>query len=130
MTPNLTGCQIRAAALCLAVIGLTACSHAGSPAGTVAPPAVGAGQTAIVTYCNGEKAQITEPSTLGGRAPVAVYVHGGSWVSGNYDSGGFIISAVGPALTSFGFVVMSINYPLGLANLWPDQIEDVNLAIH
>lgn len=131
VTPKPKRCHIRPAALCLAsLLGLASCTDAGSmPAGTVAPPTLTAGQTATVTYCNGETAQITEPATLDGRAPTAVYVHGGAWVSGNYDTGGFIISAVGPALASHGFVVMRIDYRLGLANPWPDQIEDVKCAI-
>lgn len=92
-------------------------------------PTLSAGQQATVTYCNGETAQITEPTSLAGPAPAAVYVHGGSWVSGNYNTGGFIISAVGPALASRGFVVMSIDYRLGTNNPWPDQIEDVKCAV-
>lgn len=82
-----------------------------------------------MTYCNHEQARITEPRTLHGPAPAAVYVHGGSWVSGNYDSGGFLIKTIGPALAAKGLVVVSIDYRLGLKDRWPDQIVDVKCAI-
>jgi acetyl esterase/lipase len=82
-----------------------------------------------VSYCNHEQARITEPATLHGAAPAAVYVHGGSWISGNYDTGGFLIKAIGPALTAQGFVVVSVDYRLGPQARWPDQIVDVKCAI-
>jgi acetyl esterase/lipase len=70
-----------------------------------------------------------EPPILRAPAPAAVYVHGGSWVSGNLNSGGFIIRTVGPDLASLGFVVVSIDYRLGPREPWPAQIEDVKCAI-
>jgi acetyl esterase/lipase len=82
-----------------------------------------------VTYCNGERARITEPTSLHGRAPAAVYVHGGSWISGNYDSGGFLINTIGPELAAQGLVVVSVDYRLGPKARWPDQIVDVKCAI-
>jgi acetyl esterase/lipase len=97
--------------------------------GTGAIPHLGAGQQATVTYCNGEKAHITEPEVIKGPAPAAVYVHGGSWVSGDFDTGGFIINRIGPALADFGFVVVSVDYRLGPDKPWPAQIEDVKCAI-
>jgi acetyl esterase/lipase len=82
-----------------------------------------------VTYCNGERARITEPASLHGPAPAAVYVHGGSWVSGNYGTGGFLINAIGPNLAAQGLVVVSVDYRLGPKAHWPDQIVDVKCAI-
>jgi acetyl esterase/lipase len=82
-----------------------------------------------IRYCNNQKARITEPTSLRGPAPAAVYVHGGSWVSGDYDTGGFIISKIGPALADRGFVVVSLNYRLGPHDHWPAQIVDVKCAI-
>ena len=82
-----------------------------------------------MTYCNDERARITEPTTLHGPAPAAVYVHGGSWISGNYDTGGFLINTIGPALAAQGFVVVSVDYRLGPKARWPDQIVDVKCAI-
>ena len=92
-------------------------------------PSLAAGRQVTIDYCNHQKARITEPTALHGPAPAAVYVHGGSWVSGDYDTGGFIIDRIGPALASRGFVVVSLNYRLGPRRHWPDQIVDVKCAI-
>jgi acetyl esterase/lipase len=107
----------------------TAASTRATPPGTGTVPTLSAGQKATVTYCNGERAQITEPVKGFGHAPAAVYVHGGSWVSGDYDTGGFIINEIGPTLASFGMVVVSVDYRLGPDKLWPAQIVDVKCAI-
>ena len=88
-----------------------------------------AGHQVIIRYCNDQEARITEPATLHGPAPAAVYVHGGSWVSGDYDTGGFIINRIGPALAAHGFVVVSLDYRLGPHDHWPAQIVDVKCAI-
>ncbi|HEY1830357.1 MAG TPA: alpha/beta hydrolase [Acidimicrobiales bacterium] len=128
---------LAAAFVCaLALTGLTSCSTSASPtppkattSGTTPAPILSAGQKATVTYCNHERARITEPTTLDGPAPTAVYVHGGSWVSGNYSTGGFLIDKIGPELASDGFVVVSLDYRLGPHAKWPDQIVDVKCAI-
>ncbi len=129
---------VAAAAGALGLAVLAGCSSAGTAApqaravagGSDAPaPVLTAGQHATVRYCNDQEARVTEPPVLRGRAPAAVYVHGGSWVSGNYDTGGFIIDAIGPALAASGFVVVSLDYRLGPRQRWPDQIEDVKCAI-
>jgi acetyl esterase/lipase len=120
----------------LALSALTSCSTGASPTqpkatppGTTPAPKLSAGQHATVTYCNHERARITEPTTLHGPAPAAVYVHGGSWISGNYDSGGFLINTIGPDLAARGLVVVSVDYRLGPKAKWPDQIIDVKCAI-
>ncbi|HSZ36427.1 MAG TPA: alpha/beta hydrolase [Acidimicrobiales bacterium] len=100
-----------------------------APPGSALAPTLTAGQHATVTYCNHERARITEPATLHGPAPAAVYVHGGSWISGNYNSGGFLIKTIGPALAAKGFVVVSLDYRLGPEARWPDQIVDVKCAV-
>jgi acetyl esterase/lipase len=87
------------------------------------------GETITVTYCNGQTAKITEPSQQRGAAPAVIYLHGGSWIGGDYNSGGFIIEKIGPALNAEGFVTMSANYRLGPQNLWPAQIEDAKCAV-
>ncbi len=92
-------------------------------------PDLAPGQRATLTYCSHQQARVTEPATLHGSAPAAVYVHGGSWVSGDYATGGFIIDTIGPALSRAGFVVVSLDYRLGPTQHWPDQIEDVKCAI-
>ena len=125
-----------AAAICVVgVSALAACSSASptpptaAPGDTPAAPTLAAGRQATVTYCNHQVARITEPATLRGPAPAAVYLHGGSWVSGNYDSGGFISDTIGPDLAAKGFVVVGLDYRLGPTEHWPDQIEDVKCAI-
>jgi acetyl esterase/lipase len=120
------------ALLCvLGVALLAACS--GLPAG---PPEGGgparifeSAQSTTVRYCNGQEARITEPTGAHNAAPAAVYVHGGSWVSGDDNTGGFIINGIGPALVDQGFVVVSLDYRLGPRAHWPDQIVDVKCAI-
>lgn len=114
----------------LAMIGLATCGQAGSTSvSSGSPPALAAGQTAMVTYCDHQQARITEPAELHGRSPAVVYVHGGSWVSGNLNTGGFLIKRLGPALAAKGFVVVSIDYRLGPSAQWPSQIEDVKCAV-
>ncbi len=140
MRKPLVAAAVGAVVLALVPLALAACTSAGptpppstagtpATAGTGAPHQLGAGQQVTVTYCNGQRARITEPPILRAPAPAAVYVHGGSWVSGNLDSGGFIIRSVGPDLASLGFVVVSIDYRLGPRERWPAQIEDVKCAI-
>jgi acetyl esterase/lipase len=118
----------------LCVLGLAALGACSGP--TAGPPGPGAparifesAQTTTVRYCSGQEARITEPKGVLGEVPAAVYVHGGSWVSGDYDTGGFIINGIGPALVARGFVVVSLDYRLGPRRHWPDQIVDVKCAI-
>jgi acetyl esterase/lipase len=130
-----------AVVLLLGIPLLAACASAGSttppqespgttPSAPASPaPTLAAGGQATVEYCSHQQALITEPPTLHGPAPAAVYVHGGSWVSGDYDTGGFIFSSIGPALTEKGFVVVGLDYRLGPREHWPDQIIDVKCAI-
>jgi acetyl esterase/lipase len=69
-------------------------------AGDPPAPRLSAGQHATVTYCNHQQFQITEPSVMHGPTPAVIYVHGGGRVSGNFNSGGFFISTIGPSLAS------------------------------
>jgi acetyl esterase/lipase len=98
-------------------------------AGDPPAPTLEAGQQATVTYCNHQQAHITEPAVLHGPTPAVIYVHGGGWVGGNLNSGGFLIGTIGPALAANGFVVVSIDYRLGPGDHWPDQIDDVKCAV-
>jgi len=118
----------------LCVLGLAVLAACSGPA--AGPPEVGgparvfeSAQSTTVSYCNGQEARITEPTSVHGTVPAVVYVHGGSWVSGDYNTGGFIINGIGPALVTQGFVVFSVNYRLGPQAHWPDQIVDVKCAI-
>jgi acetyl esterase/lipase len=109
--------------------GVMSAGAATTPTFSAVGGQLSAGRQVIIHYCNDQEARITEPATLHGRAPAAVYVHGGSWVSGDYDTGGFIINRIGPALATRGFVVVSLNYRLGPHDHWPAQIVDVKCAI-
>jgi acetyl esterase/lipase len=118
----------------LCVLGLAVLAACSGPA--VGPPEAGgpasvfeSAQSTTVRYCNGQEGRITEPTGVHGTVPAVVYVHGGSWVSGDYNTGGFLINGIGPALVNQGFVVFSINYRLGPRAHWPDQIVDVKCAI-
>ena len=109
--------------------GVMSAGAATTPTFSAVGGQLSAGRQVIIRYCNNQEARITEPAVLHGRAPAAVYVHGGSWVSGDYDTGGFIINRIGPALAARGFVVVSLNYRLGPHDHWPAQIVDVKCAI-
>jgi acetyl esterase/lipase len=109
--------------------GVMSAGAAPTPTFSAVAGQLSAGRQVIIRYCNDQEARITEPATLHGRAPAAVYVHGGSWVSGDYDTGGFIINRIGPALAARGFVVVSLDYRLGPHDHWPAQIVDVKCAI-
>jgi acetyl esterase/lipase len=118
----------------LCVVGLTvlaACSGpaAGPPEANGPAQVFESAQSTTVRYCNGQEARITSPTGVHGSVPAAVYIHGGSWVSGDYNTGGFIINGIGPALVAQGFVVFSVNYRLGPRAHWPDQIVDVKCAV-
>ena len=108
---------------------VSAAVRARERAGDPPAPILKAGQQATVTYCNHQQAHITEPAVLHGPTPAVIYVHGGGWVGGNLNSGGFLISTIGPALAANGFVVVSIDYRLGPGDHWPDQIDDVKCAV-
>ncbi len=58
-----------------------------------------------------------------------IYLHGGSWISGDHDTGGFIVHQIGDALNQKGFLVASVNYRLGPDELWPAQIVDAKCAV-
>ena len=85
-----------------------------------------------VTYCSVDgidlKMDVYYPSATDGRpAPVAVYVHGGGWVSGSKGGGAGRLD-VGE-LVSRGYVVASVDYRLAPTYQFPAQIEDVKCAI-
>jgi acetyl esterase/lipase len=115
--------------LVVAVFGtmLAGCGDSAPPGGET--PQVLPGQSVTVTYCHGEQAKITEPERPGNDAPAAVYLHGGSWISGDHTSGGFIIDDIGTSLNAHGFVTMAANYRLGPAETWPAQIVDAKCAV-
>lgn len=61
----------------------------------------------------------------GGPWPVLVYVHGGSWMTGDKAEAGMFVGG----MTAQGYAVISLNYRLYPAARFPQMIEDVKCAI-
>ena len=60
-----------------------------------------------------------------GEKPVLIFVHGGSWRSGNPDDYGFFARGLAPE----GFVVVLAGYRLGDAGVFPGMVEDTARAV-
>ncbi len=84
-----------------------------------------------ITYCTPDgvelKMDIHYPESGDGPWPVAMYVHGGGWVSGDKSKG--VGARDLPALTQAGFLTVAINYRLAPEYKFPAQIEDVKCAV-
>jgi acetyl esterase/lipase len=106
---------------------LAACGSSHTSSGTA--PDIAPGASALVPYCNGQTVQITQPARHVRPAPAVIYLHGGSWISGDHESGGFIIDQIGAALNQKGFLVASANYRLGPDEPWPAQIVDAKCVV-
>ena len=65
------------------------------------------------------------PSRLQGRAPVLVFIYGGSWNSGSKDDYAFI----GRAFAAQGFVTAVIDYRLVPQVRFPDFVDDAARAV-
>jgi acetyl esterase/lipase len=84
-----------------------------------------------ITYCTTEgialKMDVHYPDAMSKPAPVAVYVHGGSWSSGSKtDSIGMTDV---PELLARGYLVASVDYRHAPEWKFPAQIHDVKCAI-
>jgi acetyl esterase/lipase len=81
-----------------------------------------------MTYCTmqGEpqKMDVYLPSA-GGPWPVLVYVHGGSWMTGDKAEADMFVGG----MTAEGYAVVSLNYRLYPAARFPQMIEDIKCAI-
>jgi acetyl esterase/lipase/5-hydroxyisourate hydrolase-like protein (transthyretin family) len=88
--------------------------------------------TQLITYCGSQQMDVFVPANSFTRPrPVAVYVHGGGWTSGDRTLG-LLLPEVKSELLSRGYVVVSVDYRLAdstAANFWPAQINDVKCAI-
>ena len=85
-----------------------------------------------ITYCApdgiAQKLDLLYPTKLKSDAmPIAVYIHGGGWTSGDKGSGAGTLDE--RAILERGFVVASLNYRLAPQFKWPSQITDVKCAI-
>ncbi|SFW85099.1 alpha/beta hydrolase [Amycolatopsis australiensis] len=118
--------------------------------GTAATVAAGDGITApaasplldggTVEYCRPDgiplEMDITRPRPAAGPAPVALFLHGGGFVTGNRRPAGPGALLAGArlvplrdALTARGFAVASIDYRLAPAARWPAPLTDARCAV-
>lgn len=67
------------------------------------------------------------PNAANGALPVAIYVHGGGWSSGDKAKGAG--SRDIPELKSRGYLVVAVNYRLAPQFKFPTMIEDVKCAV-
>ncbi len=75
------------------------------------------------------KLDIYSPKTKPDKpAPVAVYIHGGGWRSGDKSSGAWITD-VTAELVGRGYVVVAVDYRLAPDAQWPAFIHDVKAAV-
>lgn len=84
-----------------------------------------------VTYCTMDgvalKMDVYYPAENNGRFPVAMYVHGGGWSSGDKEKGAGALDM--PQLQGAGFLVVAVNYRLAPEYQFPAMIEDVKCAV-
>jgi acetyl esterase/lipase len=82
-----------------------------------------------VTNDNGTLATLRldlwQSTTGSGRAPLLIWIHGGAWLAGTYNSPP---PALQPLLQS-GFAVASVQYRFSGAAIFPAQIHDVKGAV-
>ncbi|MBI3952209.1 MAG: alpha/beta hydrolase [Acidobacteria bacterium] len=83
------------------------------------------------TYCIADgvalKMDIYYPMNASGPAPVAMYVHGGGWASGDKSQGAGVRDI--PELVARGYLVAAINYRLAPQYKFPAMIEDCKCAV-
>ncbi len=84
-----------------------------------------------VTYCTVDgvdlKMDLFMPKSASGPTPLAVFIHGGGWSSGDKRAAGGMTDF--PALLDAGFTVASLDYRLAPQYVFPAMIEDVKCAI-
>jgi acetyl esterase/lipase len=84
-----------------------------------------------ITYCTMDnvdlKLDLYFPKSLNGPTPIAVFVHGGGWSSGDKSAGAGALDF--SALLDAGFIVGSVDYRLAPQYQFPAMIEDVKCAI-
>jgi acetyl esterase/lipase len=88
--------------------------------------------TQTLAYCGSQLMDVDVPSASFARPrPVAVYIHGGAWTSGDRLAG-LLLPELRTELLSRGYVVVSLDYRLAdgtPGNEWPAQIHDAKCAI-
>lgn len=86
---------------------------------------VALGETAVFGESPAQKLLVFNQDGTEPKRPVVIFVHGGSWRSGDPDDYGFIARALVPE----GFVVVLAGYRLGDAGRFPAMLEDTADAI-
>ncbi|KKW28703.1 MAG: hypothetical protein UY72_C0063G0002, partial [Candidatus Uhrbacteria bacterium GW2011_GWD2_52_7] len=86
--------------------------------------------TSDISYCSIEGADLLMdvhwPTEGDGPFPVALYVHGGAWSSGDKAKG---VDKYVDAFTQRGIVIASVNYRLADEYHFPAMIQDVKCAV-
>lgn len=72
-----------------------------------------------------QKVRVYLPEKAGGPLPVVVFVHGGSWASGDPDDYGFVARALAP----HGYAVVLAGYRLYPRTVFPGMVEDAAGAL-
>ena len=129
-TPQDRSALVRLSLLLTAVVGLlTGCVGSGARLIDALTPSGGYTETRDIAYGTGErrKLDVYRPVTLkpGAKAPVVVFVYGGSWREGNKAEYRFVAAA----LTARGIVVVIPDYRLFPEVSYPDLIDDTAAAV-
>jgi acetyl esterase/lipase len=84
-----------------------------------------------VTYCTAEgvdlKMDLYYPARISGPLPVAVYIYGGGWITGDKEKADH--GQVGKAVLAHDYLLVSLDYRLATKYRFPAMIEDVKCAI-
>jgi acetyl esterase/lipase len=84
-----------------------------------------------VTYCTAEgvdlKMDLYYPARISGPLPVAVYIHGGGWITGDKEKADH--SLEGKAVLAQDYLLVALDYRLAPKYRFPAMIEDVKCAI-
>lgn len=72
-----------------------------------------------------QKVRVYLPVGAKGPLPVVVFVHGGSWASGDPDDYGFVARALAPQ----GYAVVLAGYRLYPRSVFPGMVEDTGAAV-
>jgi len=115
----------------LAVLGLFALPALANAAAPPRAPAYEIEQALDLAYVSGggsrQRLDVFSPKADGKRFPVVIFVHGGTWVSGDKDFGGLYRNA-GKNLARNGVVAVLINYRLSPLVRHPEHARDVARA--
>jgi acetyl esterase/lipase len=84
-----------------------------------------------VTYCTAEgvdlKMDLYYPARISGPLPVAVYIHGGGWITGDKEKADHNLE--GKAVLAQDYLLVALDYRLAPKYRFPAMIEDVKCAI-